>query len=81
MLARGGTLIPWLVKPEGDLTWSDADWGRAATLEARWKMNGVSEQVRRQLIPCAVWMAKFPGMRFSDDIEKQLNVFMAEKIE
>lgn len=79
MLSRGGTLSPWLVKPEGDLTWSEADWGRAATLEARWKMHGVSEHLRRQLIPCAVWMAKFPGLRFSEDIHKTLEDLVAEK--
>ena len=79
MLSRGGTFIPWLVKPEGDLTWSEADWGRAATLEARWKMHGVSEHTRRQLIQCAVWMAKFPGLRFSNDIHNKLEELVAEK--
>jgi hypothetical protein len=72
MLVRG-KIMNWLVKPEGDPTWSEADWGRAATLEAKWKAQGVSEEERRKLIPCAIWSAKFPGLRFQSDVMMRLS--------
>jgi hypothetical protein len=62
----------WILKPEGDPTWSDADWGRAATLEARWARSGISEDTRQRLIPCAVWIAKFPGMRLHESVMLEL---------
>jgi hypothetical protein len=64
----------WVMKPDGDPTWSDIDWARAATLEARWKMAKVSEDERRILIPCAVWISKFPGMRLSSEIMERLEL-------
>jgi hypothetical protein len=73
MLVRGNTFTPWLVKPDGDPTWSAADWGRAATLEARWKMMGVREDERRRLLPAAIWRAKFPGMIYSADVMCRLD--------
>jgi hypothetical protein len=73
MLVRGGKMIRWLVKPEGDRIWSDADWGRAAALEARWKSAGMSESDRRRLIPCAIWIAKFPGMLLHESVMAELN--------
>jgi hypothetical protein len=81
LLVRGGKLIPWLIKPDGDFTWSDSDWARAKALEARWKMHGINEATRRQLIPCAIWSSKFPGLVFHDDIQKQLEELSAEKNE
>lgn len=72
MLVRGGQLSRWIMKPDGDLTWSEMDWGRAATLEAKWRMAGVSEEERRMLIPCAVWLAKFPGLRLQDTVMDRL---------
>ena len=65
-------IIPWFVKPENDPCWSLADWGRAATIEAKWTSIGVSEDERRRLVPCYVWMKKFPGTRFSEDIMVRL---------
>jgi hypothetical protein len=81
LLVRGGKLIPWLIKPDGDFTWSESDWARAQTLEARWKMHGINEATRRQLIPCAIWSAKFPGLVFHTEVQKQLVDLSAEKIE
>ena len=72
MLVRGGKLSRWIMKPDGDPTWSDADWGCAATLEIRWRMAGISEEERRKLIPCAVWLAKFPGLRLQQEIMDRL---------
>jgi len=61
MLSRGGTLMRYFVKPDGDLTWSADDWATAETLEALWMARGVSEHDRRRYIPCAVLARKFPG--------------------
>lgn len=73
MLQRAGKLMPWIVRPAGDPTWSAADWGRAATLEAKWKMAGVSESERRTLVPCAVWAAKFPGLLYDSSVMQRLD--------
>jgi hypothetical protein len=78
MLSRGGTLIRWMVRAEGDATWTETDVARAGTLEARWKMLGVSEEERRRLIPCAVWKARFPGLVYPDEIMKRLEELAAE---
>ena len=72
VLVRGGKMSMWLVKPDGDATWSAEDWGTAATLEARWKSKGVTEEERLRLVPCAVWLKKFPGLVYSDDILERL---------
>jgi hypothetical protein len=75
MLVRGNKMMRWVIKPEGDATWSDKDWGRAATLEARWKSAGMCEDNRRRLIPCAIWIAKFPGMRLDESVMSELDVW------
>lgn len=72
MLSRGGLLTQYLVKPDGDQTWSAEDWSRAKTLEARWLSLGVSEDNRRRYIPCAVLVAKFPGIVYPDAVMKRL---------
>ncbi len=72
IVCRGGKLIPWIVQPDGDPTWSAADWGRAATLEARFARMGVSEMERRRLVPCAVWKAKWPETTFCATTERRL---------
>ena len=72
MLSRGGKLMRWLVKAEGDITWTETDMARAGTLEARWKMRGVSEEERRRLIPCAIWISRFPGLVYPEDVTKRL---------
>jgi hypothetical protein len=77
MLQRAGKLMPWIVRPAGDPTWSAADWGRAATLEAKWKMAGVSESDRRSFIPCAVWAAKFPGIVYDAPVTRRLQELAA----
>jgi hypothetical protein len=71
-MIRGGRIFPWIVKPEGDASWSRTDWSRARTLEARLNSMGISEEERRSLIPCAVWKAKFPGLTYTDSIETRL---------
>jgi hypothetical protein len=80
MLVRGNTMTPWLVKPDGAATWSAADWGRAATLESRWKMLGLREDERRRLIPCAVWRSKLPGLVFDGDVMKRLAELDSERL-
>lgn len=63
---------PWILKPEGDPVWSEADWAKAATLEIRWLSLGVSEKDRKELLPCAIWKGKFPGLQYSPLIESKL---------
>lgn len=72
MLCRGGKLMHWILRPQGDKSWSADDYARAATLEARWIASGVSEDERRRLIPCAVWYRKFPGTMYDDATMKRL---------
>ena len=72
MLVRG-TMKQWIVKPDGDQTWSESDWATANTLEARWNHMGVSEEERLRLLPCAILQKKFPGIVFAQDIEARLN--------
>lgn len=78
MLVRGQRMDRWLVRPAGDPTWSAVDWARAATLEARWTALGVSENDRRTLLPCAIWAAKHPGMRYAAHIESRLAEIMCQ---
>lgn len=71
-LCRGGKLIPWVLRPDDDPTWSATDWGRAAVIEARFSALGVSETERRRLVSCAVLKAKWPELVFSPAVEKRL---------
>ncbi len=73
MLVCGNSISPWCVKPDGDMTWNCEDWGRAQTLEIRFHRLGVKEHERRILVSAAVWRAKYPGMRFNNDIMKRLD--------
>ena len=72
MLCRGGTLHPWIVRPDGAPTWTREDWARAATLEARFAARGACEAERRRLVECAVWRAKFPGLRYDSAVEARI---------
>ncbi len=76
-LCRGGKLIPWVLRPDDDPTWSAADWGRAATLEARFSALGVSEAERRRLVVSAVLKSKWPETVFSATVEKRLAALAA----
>ncbi len=78
MIARGGKLHPWIVRPATDPSWSPADNGRAATLEVRYAALGVREEERRRLVPCAVVKARWPETRFTADIEARLAELVAE---
>jgi hypothetical protein len=78
MIARGGKLHPWIVKPPADPSWSPADWARAATLEARFAGLGVREEERRRLVPCAVLKARWPETRFVAAIEDRLEALRTE---
>jgi len=49
-----------------------ADDGRADTYEAKLAHKGVAEADRRRWIPCIVWSAKVPGLRYPDAVEKRL---------
>ena len=71
MIARGGKLMPWIVRPVADPSWSPADLARAATLEARFAALGLREEERRLLVPCAVLRAKWPETRFPTEIEEK----------
>jgi hypothetical protein len=73
VLICGNSISPWCVKPDGDMTWNSADWGRAQSLEIRFHRLGVNEEERRMLIPSAVWRAKYPGIRLAHDIMKRLD--------
>ncbi len=72
MLCRGGKLTRYIVKPPADPTWSAEEYGRAATLEARWKSLGVCEEERKRLIPCAVWRAKYPATQYPPAVMSRL---------
>lgn len=72
MLVRGKYCMPWILKPEGDPCWNADDWARASTLEIRWMMLGVTEKDRLELLPCAIWKAKFPGLTYSPLTESKL---------
>lgn len=76
MLCRGGILKPWILKPDGDPTWTTEDWARAATLEARFSAAGATEEERRKYIPCAVYMLKFPGTTYDIVTMKRLNTLL-----
>ena len=76
MLCRGGILKSWILKPDGDSTWTAEDWARAATLEARFSAAGASEEERRKLIPCAVYITKFPGTAYDVVTMKRLNTLL-----
>ena len=78
MIVRGGKLIPWILRPPADPSWSSADWARAATFEARYAALGVCEEERRRLVPCAVLKARWPETRFTAAIEDRLSVLRAE---
>jgi hypothetical protein len=79
MIARGGKLIPWIVRPVADPSWSPADLGRAATLEARFAALGLREEERRRLVPCAVLKARWPETRFTAEIEERLMALRVEQ--
>lgn len=78
MIARGGKLHSWIVKPVGDPSWTAADWGRAATLDARYAAAGVKEEERRRLVPCAIFKAKFPETTYAELVEKRLGDLKVE---
>ena len=63
----------WLIKPDNEDLWNDEDWGRAKTYEARLLSQGINESERSKLIPCIVWMKKFPGIQFRSDIMEKLS--------
>jgi len=69
---RGGTLVKVSTVSNSDPLWLDSDYSRAATLEARWSAMGVAEEERATLLPCAVWLSKFPGTQYPDTIMARL---------
>ncbi len=73
-LVRGGNIYKRIVKLDLDPIWNSQDIERANILEARWISKGVCEEERRQLLPCAIWKAKFPGIIYTDAIESRLVV-------
>ena len=71
MLYRGGKLTKYSVESEG--TWSSDDLARALTLEARWRAHGIDGNERRRLLPCAVTLLKWPGIRYNSEIMEKLS--------
>ena len=72
MIVRGGKMIS-VGKPDTtNRLLIGNDYARMATLEARWKSSGVSVRDYESLIPCAIWISKFPGTQYSEDIMKRL---------
>jgi hypothetical protein len=78
MIARGGKLHPWILKPMADPSWSPIDWARARTFEARFAAAGVREEERRRLVPCAVLLTKWPETRFTAAIDARLAALLPE---
>ena len=72
MIASRGKLVPVIVTCQRTATWTPADDGRALTYEAKLAHKGVSEAERRRLIPCIVWSAKVPGLRYPEAVERRL---------
>jgi len=72
MLIRGNTMLPYVLKPDVEPLWTAADYGRAATLEAKWLHAKIPESDRMKYIPCAVWMAKFPGIQYQETVVETL---------
>ena len=72
MISNRGRRSPVIVVPERTATWTAADDGRALTYEATLARKGVSEAERRRLIPCLVWSAKVPGLRYPEAVERRL---------
>ena len=71
MLVRG-KIVQGFVKPESDPIWNEEDWSRASIYEARFQAHNVSESERQLLLPCIVWIKKFPGLTFSPNIMQRL---------
>jgi hypothetical protein len=69
---RGGCLRI-LSASASDPLWLPSDYGRAAALEARWVSLNVPAEERTALLPCAVWLAKFPGTQYSDAVMARLS--------
>lgn len=76
MSIRGNTVNAWILRPDGDATWTADDWERARTLEARFIHLGLTEAERAKFIPCAVWKAKLPGLQYSDVVEVKLRAIL-----
>jgi hypothetical protein len=58
--------------PVGDRTWTQEDKECAKTLDARWICKGVSSSERDQLLACAIWKRKLPGLLYTEAIEQRL---------
>jgi hypothetical protein len=70
-IVRGNQMIH-TCPPVGDRTWTLEDKETAKTLEARWIAKGVSSFEREQLLACAIWKRKLPGLMYTDMIEKRI---------
>lgn len=72
MISNRGRLHASCVQIDRTPTWTVADNGRADTYEAKFANKGVVEADRRRWIPCIVWSAKVPGLRYPEAVEKRL---------
>lgn len=73
MILRGGLFIKTVVTPHINRLLVANDYARMISLEARWIAIGISKSECEQLLPCAVWIAKFPGTKYSETIMKRLH--------
>ena len=77
MSIRDGSVLP-MWKGMVDPVWTIEDIVRAQTLDARWSVMGVPQIDRAKLVPIAVWKSKFPGLKYSMEIESQLKTLLFE---
>ena len=68
---RGSKLVE-IETPEADVTWSAEDKARAATILARWVVQGVSVDEQKRLLPCAVLLHKWPGTVYDSSVMVRL---------
>jgi len=75
MHIRGNIMSPYINRPDGDISWTDIDYERAMTWEARLSSLGVEETERKNLVLCAVMIRKFPGISYPEEILAKLRSY------
>jgi hypothetical protein len=72
MYIRGNVIAPYIHRPDGDVSWTAADYVRAEIYEARYAAQNVPEAERKKYVLCAVMLRKFPGTVYPDEIMEWL---------
>lgn len=75
MILRGPFMTPYIHRPVGDISWTDEDYARAQTWEAKLSVKGVEVEERKQLVYCAVMIRKLPGIQYPSNIMDRLRMF------